>query len=79
MSNEQQTQEEELGFSLNNKEYKYADLSDEQKDLVVQLKDIQMQLDRIEFQHRQVSGSKQHFTELLTKSVESDSEEPKSE
>ena len=73
MSNEAQQQEQleqDMSFSLNGKEYKYSDCTDEQKELVHQLKDIQVQLDRIEFQHRQVAGSKQFFTDELIKSVE---------
>jgi hypothetical protein len=79
MSKEQQSPEEDLGFTLNNKNYNYADLDEGQQELVQQLKDIQMQLDRIEFQHRQVSGSKQHFTDQLVKSVEPTPSEPASE
>jgi hypothetical protein len=73
MSNElqqQEQQEQDLTFSLNGNEYKYSDCTDEQKELVHQLKDIQAQLERIEFSHRQVSGSKQFFTDELIKSVE---------
>lgn len=78
MSNEQQT-EEDLGFTLNNKNYSFADLNDDQKELVQQLKDLQMQLERIEFQHRQASGSKQFFTDALAKSVEPTPSESTSE
>ena len=73
MENEQ-NQEQELGFTLNGKDYNFDDLKDEDKDLVQQLKDLQMQLDQIEFKHKQVAGAKAHFTELLVDSVEGKSE-----
>ena len=71
MSDEiQQQEQQDLSFTLNGKEYQYSDCTDEQKELVHQLKDLQVQLERIEFQHRQVSGSKQFFTDELVKSFE---------
>jgi len=79
MSNEKKSVEDDLGFTLNDKNYSYADLKDEDKEIVQQLKDLQMQLERIEFQHRQASGSKQHFTDLLIKSVDSEFVETKSD
>ena len=36
-----------------------------------QLNDIQNQLGELEFKHNQIQGSKEHFTSLLIKSVES--------
>ena len=69
MSEDKKTSND-LGFTLNGKDYDFNALSDEQKYVVQQLKDIQVQLDRIEFQHTQVSGAKQHFTDQLVKSVE---------
>ncbi len=70
MDNQEQEQND-LGFSLNGNDYKFDDLNDEQKYVVQQLKDIQVQIERIEFQHTQVSGAKQHFTDQLVKSIES--------
>ena len=71
MSNEaqqqQEQQEQDMSFTLNGNEYNYSDCTDDQKELVHHLKDIQAQLERIEFQHRQVSGSKQFFTDELVK------------
>ena len=67
---QQQQQEQDLSFTLNGKEHQYSDCTDDQKELVHQLKDLQAQLERIEFQHRQVSGSKQFFTDELVKSFE---------
>ena len=68
---QQQQQEQDYSFSLNGKDYKYSERTDEEKVLVQQLNDIQNQLGELEFKHNQIQGSKEHFTSLLIKSVES--------
>lgn len=71
MEQQQQQQEQDFSFSLNGKDYKYSERTDDEKVLVQQLNDIQNQLGELEFKHSQIQGSKEHFTSLLTKSVES--------
>jgi hypothetical protein len=68
---QQQQQEQDFSFNLNGKDYKYSERTDDEKVLVQQLNDIQNQLGELEFKHNQIQGSKEHFTSLLIKSVES--------
>lgn len=74
MENQQNTMgqdQKDFGFTLNGKEYKYNDCTEEEQVLVQQLNDLQNQIGELEFKHNQVSGAKNHFTDLLVKSIES--------
>mgnify|MGYP001192207929 CR=1 FL=1 len=50
-------------------------LSAEQQELVRHVRDIDVQLDQLAFKHTQTVGSKNYFTDLLTKSVSENSKE----
>ena len=82
---QQQSQEERLKnltFNLNGKDYKYSECTDEQKQMVHQLNDIENQLAELDFKFNQVNAAKNQFTDMLTKSYEkkdSKSEESASE
>ena len=77
---QQQSQEERLKnltFSLNGKDYKYSECTDEQKQIVHQLNDIENQLGELDFKFNQVNAAKTQFTDMLTKSL--DKKDSKSE
>ena len=70
---EQQSQEERLKnltFNLNGKEYKYSECTDEQKQIVHQLNDLENQLSDLDFKYNQVNAAKTQFTDMLVKSYE---------
>ena len=46
---QQQQNEQDLSFSLNGKDYKYNDCTDEQKQIVQQLNDLQGQMTELDF------------------------------
>lgn len=68
-------QQDDLKIYINEKEYSFKNLSAEQQELVRHVRDIDIQLDQLAFKHTQTVGSKNYFTDLLTKSVSEDSKE----
>ena len=66
---------EKPAFVLNDKEYLYENLSDKQKGIFHQLKDIEEQLMQIEFKYDQCTGTKNYFTEMLKNSLEKNDSE----
>ena len=78
---QQQQNEQDLSFSLNGKDYKYSDCTDEQKQIVQQLNDLQGQLTELDFKFNQLSAAKVHFTDMLSEKLKEDSskKEEKSE
>lgn len=72
MEQSQNNQEEDLKVMINGNEYLYSSLTDEQKEYVQQVRDIDIQLDNLSFQHRQKIASKTYFMDELSKSLNSD-------
>ena len=68
-------QQDDLKIYINEKEYSFKNLSAEQQEVVRHVRDIDIQLDQLAFKHTQTVGSKNYFTDLLTKSVSEDSKE----
>tara|TARA_B100000282_G_scaffold284361_1_gene248829 strand:+ start:26 stop:280 length:255 start_codon:yes stop_codon:yes gene_type:complete len=76
---EQQNQQQDLSFTLNGKDYKYSECTEEQQQIVQQLNDLQNQIAELDFKYTQVSGAKNHFTDLLSKSIEDSSSDKSKE
>tara|TARA_B100002019_G_scaffold292840_1_gene317373 strand:+ start:953 stop:1207 length:255 start_codon:yes stop_codon:yes gene_type:complete len=76
---EQQNQQQDLSFTLNGKDYKYSECTEEQQQIVQQLNDLQNQIAELDFKYTQVSAAKHHFTDLLTKSIEESSSDKSKE
>ena len=75
---EQQNQQQDLKLTLNGKDYKYSECTEEQQQIVQQLNDLQNQI-RIRFQIYASFDAKHHFTDLLTKSIEESSSDKSKE
>ena len=53
---QQQQNEQDLSFRLNGKDYKYNDCTDEQKQIVQQLNDLQGQMTELDFKFNQLQA-----------------------
>lgn len=62
--------------TINGQEYNAESLSDQQKYLINQIRDLQTKAEGIRFQLDQVTAAQNVFTNMLIQSVESAPEEP---
>jgi hypothetical protein len=62
-------QEQDFTITIEGKQYKYADLEPENKGLVRHIRDLEAQLDQVNFKFEQVNASKLFFSEKLIQNL----------
>ena len=79
----EQTEQNDFTITVNDKDFKFSDLSGENKQLVAHIRDLESQIGQVGFRHEQLTASKTFFTDKLvaelSESVEAKSEEAKSD
>ena len=71
-----ETKQDEFKVVLEDgKEVKFEDLNDEQKIMVNQIRDLDIQLGRMNFQAQQLQASKNHFSAELNSSLKEEKED----
>jgi hypothetical protein len=62
-------------ITIDGKEYKEEDLNDEQKYLVAQLQNIEVQLNNLRFQADQLTAAKKMFSDAMMQSLSEQTDE----
>jgi seryl-tRNA synthetase len=71
-----ETKQDEFKIVLEDgKEVNFEDLQDEQKIMVNQIRDLDMQLGRLNFQAQQLQAAKNHFSTELNSSLKEEKED----
>ena len=61
--------ENDFTITIEGQEHKFSELSDENKQLVSHVKDLENQIDQLNFRYEQLSASKLFFSDKLIESI----------
>lgn len=75
----EQNEQNDFTITVNDKDFKFNDLSDENKALVAHIRDLEGQLSQVGFRHEQLSASKNFFSDKLVASLSESKEEASAE
>jgi septum formation inhibitor MinC len=75
----EQNEQNDFTITVNDKDFKFNDLSDENKALVAHIRDLEGQLNQVGFRHEQLSASKNFFSDKLVASLSESKEEASAE
>lgn len=64
-------------ITIEDTEYKFSELSDENKAIVMQIRDLDGQMQQLNFKFEQLNASKTFFSQSLIQSVNADKTEEK--
>jgi phage shock protein A len=75
----EQAEQNDFTITVNDKDFKFNDLNDENKQLVAHIRDLESQLGQVGFRHEQLNASKTFFTDKLVSALSESKEESKDE
>jgi len=69
------SEENDFTVTVDGAEYKFNDLSDENKSLVGHIRDLDSQVEQLNFRYEQLSASKSFFSDKLVQSLKAPAED----